>query len=69
MNLNYLWSQKLRYADNELVWDLILVVDWINKILKNKSYTVNFYAFIRTDVVDSVLPYGYDINKWIEDHG
>lgn len=69
MNLNYLWSQKLRYADNELVWDLILVVDWINKILKNKSYTVNFYAFIRTDVVDSVLPYGYDINKWIEDYG
>lgn len=69
MNLNYLWSQKLRYADNELVWDLILVVDWINKILKNKSYTVNFYAFIRTDVVDSVLPYGYDINKCIEDYG
>ena len=62
-------SKKLREADIELVRDLILALDKMNRISKDRSYNINFYASIRTDVVDSVLSSGYEINKCIEDYG
>ena len=62
-------SKKQREADIELVRDLISAVDRMNRVSKDKSYAVNFYASVRTDVVDSVLSSGYEINKCIEDYG
>lgn len=62
-------SKKQREADIELVRDLIIAVDRMNWVSKDKSYAINFYASIRTDVVDSVLSSGYEINKCIEDYG
>lgn len=62
-------SKKLRDADIELVRDLILAIDKLNRISKVNSYAINFYASVRTDVVDSVLSSGYEINKCVEDYG
>ena len=62
-------SKKQREADIELVRDLIIAIDRMNRISKDKLYDVHFYASVRTDVVDSVLSSGYEINKCIEDYG
>ena len=62
-------SKKQREADIELVRDLIIAVDRMNRASKCNSYDVHFYASVRTDVVDSVLSSGYEINKCIEDYG
>lgn len=62
-------TKKMRDADIELVRDLILAVDRMNTISKDMSYDINMYASVRTDVVDSVLSSGYEINKCIEDYG
>jgi|GEM_PF-6441274 len=61
--------KKQREADIELVRDLIIAVDRMNRVSKDKSYEVNFYASVRTDVIDSVLSNGYEINKCTEDYG
>lgn len=62
-------TEKLRNTDIELVRDLVIAVDRMNRISKDRSYNINFYASIRNDVVDSVLSSGYEINKCIEDYG
>lgn len=62
-------TKKLRDADIELVRDLILAVDKMNRVSKDNSYDICLYASVRTDVVDSVLSSGYEINKCIEDYG
>ncbi len=62
-------TKKQREADIELVRDLIIAVDRMNRVSKDKSYEVNFYASVRTDVIDSVLSNGYEINKCTEDYG
>lgn len=62
-------TKKLRDADIELVRDLILAVERMNTISKDRSYEIKLYASVRTDVVDSVLASGYEINKCIEDYG
>lgn len=62
-------SKKQREADIELVRDLIIAIDRMNRVSKDKLYDVHFYASVRTDVVDSVLSSGYEINKCIEDYG
>lgn len=62
-------TKKLRDADVELVRDLILAIDKLNGISKTKAYDIHLYASIRTDVVDSVISSGYEINKCIEDYG
>lgn len=62
-------TKKLRDADIELVRDLLLAINKMNKISKEKGYNIKLYASIRTDVVDSVLSSGYEINKCIEDYG
>jgi hypothetical protein len=62
-------SKKQREADIELVRDLIIAIDRMNRVSKDKLYNVHFYASVRTDVVNSVLSSGYEINKCIEDYG
>ncbi len=62
-------TKKLRDADIALVRDLILAVDKMNGISKERSYSIKMYASVRTDVIDSVLSSGYEINKCIEDYG
>lgn len=62
-------SKKRRDSDIELVRDLIIAVDKMNKISKSKLYNIKFYASVRTDVIDSVLSNGYEINKCTEDYG
>lgn len=62
-------TKKERQADIELVRDLIIAVERMNRISKDKSFSINYYASIRTDVFDSVLSSGYEINKSIEDFG
>lgn len=62
-------TRKQRDSDIELIRDLILAIDTLNKISKTHGYKVLMYASIRTDVLDSVLSNGYEINKCIEDFG
>lgn len=62
-------TKKQREADIELVRDLILATDKLNKISKQCGYAVNVYSSIRTDVLDNVYSSGYEINKSIEDYG
>ncbi|SEI47586.1 hypothetical protein SAMN02910453_0454 [Lachnospiraceae bacterium A10] len=62
-------SKKLRDSDIELVRDLILAIDRMNRISRDNGFQILFYASIRTDVLDSVLSAGYEINKCIEDYG
>lgn len=62
-------STKQRKADIELVRDLIIAVERLNRMSKNRGYNIKFFASIRTDVIDSVLSSGYEINKCIEDYG
>ena len=62
-------SKKQREADIELVRDLIIAIDRMNRVSKDKLYNVHFYASVRTDVVNSVLSSGFEINKCIEDYG
>ena len=62
-------TKKEREADIELVRDLIIAVEKLNSLSKAKSFNINCYASIRTDVVENVLSSGYEINKCIEDFG
>ncbi|CCY10575.1 uncharacterized protein BN789_00314 [Clostridium sp. CAG:81] len=62
-------TKKQRIADIELIRDLILAIDALNKISKSQGYNVKIYASIRSDVLDSALSSGYEINKCIEDFG
>lgn len=62
-------SSKEHKRDVELVRDLILAIERLNDICKKKSYEVKFISSIRSEVINSVLSTGYEINKAIEDYG
>ena len=55
--------------DIVLVRDLILAIDELNRICRQKSYNIHIIASIRSEVVTSVLSSGFEINKCIEDYG
>jgi hypothetical protein len=55
--------------DIELVRDLILAVDKMNHLSKEKGFNIRLIASIRNEVINNVLAYGYEINKCVEDYG
>lgn len=55
--------------DIELVRDLILAVDKMNHIAKEKGYGIRIIASVRSEVINNVLACGYEINKCVEDYG
>lgn len=62
-------TKKEYMRDIQLIRDLVIAVDQLNNISKEKSFNIKFLASIRTDVINNVLSYGYEINKSIEDFG
>lgn len=62
-------NKDLHQKDIELVRDLILAIDDLNKLCKCKCYNIRIIASIRSEVVNSVLSAGFEINKCIEDYG
>jgi len=62
-------SSKENKRDIELVRDLIIAIEKLNDISKKKGYGINFIASVRSEVINSVLSAGYEINKAIEDYG
>lgn len=55
--------------DIELIRDLILTVDKMNHLSKENGYNIKLIASVRSEVINNVLAYGYEINKCIEDYG
>ena len=55
--------------DIMLVRDLILAIDELNRACKTKWINVRFIASIRSEVINSVISAGFEINKPIEDYG
>ncbi|MCM1303330.1 MAG: hypothetical protein NC305_17435 [Lachnospiraceae bacterium] len=62
-------NKKEFERDIELVRDLILAVDKINHLSKEKGYDIRVIASVRNEVINNVLAYGYEINKCVEDYG
>lgn len=62
-------NKKEMERDIELVRDLIIAVDKMNHIAKNQGYMIKMIASVRSEVVNNVLAYGYEINKCVEDYG
>ncbi len=62
-------SKKEFERDIELVRDLILAVDKMNHMTKEKGYDIRLIASVRSEVINNVLAYGYEINKCVEDYG
>lgn len=55
--------------DVELVRDLILGIDRMNDLSKQKGYGIKIIASIRSEVINHVNVNGFEINKCIEDFG
>ena len=55
--------------DIALVRDLILAIEDVNKIALQKNYKIHIIGSIRSEVINSVLSAGYEINKSVEDYG
>ena len=62
-------NKKEYNRDIELVRDLVLAIDKMNNISKERNYEIHFIGSIRSEVINNVLAYGYEINKCIEDYG
>lgn len=62
-------TKKLREADIELIRDLVLAINNLNRLSQERNFEIHFYASARTDVLESLLSSGYEINKCIEDYG
>lgn len=62
-------NKKEFTRDIELVGDLIIAVDRMNHIAREKGYNIKIIASIRSEVINNVLAYGYEINKCVEDYG
>jgi hypothetical protein len=68
LEINYATSKQYQ-RDSRLVRDLIVAVEKINAIAKEKSYPLCLYAAIRSEVLVSVTSLGKEINKPIADFG
>lgn len=62
-------SKKMNKRDIQLVRDLILAIERLNNVCRNKSFPVHIIAAIRSEVISSVYTSGYEINKSVEDFG
>ena len=62
-------NKDLYQKDIALVRDLILAIDDLNKICRQKCYNIHIIASIRSEVINSVQSAGFEINKCIEDYG
>lgn len=62
-------SKKMFKRDIQLVRDLILAIERLNNLCRNKAYPVHIIASIRSEVINSVYTSGFEINKPIEDFG
>lgn len=62
-------NKKEFKRDIELVRDLIMAVEKMNSISKKRNYNIKIIASVRSEVINNVLTYGYEINKCIEDFG
>lgn len=62
-------NKDLFQKDVALVRDLILAIDDLNKICKQKCYNIHIMASVRSEVINSVQSAGFEINKSIEDYG
>lgn len=62
-------SKKVYERDIELIRDLILAVDKMNHLAKERGYNIKLIASVRNEVINNVLAYGYEINKCVEDYG
>lgn len=68
LELNYATSKQYQ-RDSRLVRDLIVSIEKINAISKEKGYHLCLYAAIRSEVLVSVTSLGKEINKPITDFG
>ena len=62
-------NKELYKKDVALVRDLILAIDELNRLCRQRAYEIHLIASIRSEVVTSVLSAGFEINKCIEDFG
>ena len=62
-------SKKEFNRDIKIVRDLILAVEKMNEISKERGFEIKIIASIRSDVVDNINAAGMEINKCIEDRG
>lgn len=62
-------NKDMHKKDIELVRDLILAIDDLNKTCNQKCYNIHLIASVRSEVVNSVQSAGFEINKCIEDYG
>ena len=62
-------NKSIYEKDIMLVRDLILAIDDLNKTCSQKCFNIHFISSIRSEVINSVLSSGYEINKCVEDYG
>lgn len=62
-------SEKSHLRDIKLVRDLIIAIERLNEICKEKQFDIHIVCSVRTEVLKSVHSAGYEINKCIEDYG
>jgi len=68
LELNY-GTTKQYQRDSRLVRDLIVSIERINAIAKNKGYQLCLYAAVRSEVLGVVESLGKEINKPMADFG
>lgn len=62
-------SKKAYDRDSALIRDLIVVVDKLNRLFREKHIEIYIVASIRSEVLNAVASIGKEINKTIEDFG
>lgn len=62
-------SKKMNKRDIQLVRDLILAIERLNGVCREKSFPIHIIAAVRSEVIGSVYTSGYEINKSVEDFG
>lgn len=68
LELNYATSKQYQ-RDSLLIRDLIVVIEKINAAAKRKGFNLCLYAAIRSEVMNSVVALGKEINKPLTDFG
>lgn len=68
LELNYATNKQYQ-RDSLLIRDIIVVIEKINAIAKRKGFKVCLYAAIRSEVMNSVVALGKEINKPLTDFG
>ena len=68
LELNYA-SAKQYQRDSRLVRDLVVSIERLNAVFKQKGYPICLYAAIRSEVLSAVDALGKEINKPITDFG